>query len=91
MLNTLANPLFTAWVKNVHNMCLQYGMNCVRVFTAYVKTYTRPIPRSVKPQFYTQLTTSFTPVLYTAFSRIFNLLNGLLYTVSTAPINSKKK
>jgi hypothetical protein len=91
MLNFYATPLSSGWVKNVHNMCVAYGMNCGLVSTSTHSLRNKPTTQRVKPLFFTQLTTSFTPTLYTVIFRYFNLLHNLLYTVSTAPTNSKKK
>ena len=90
MLNTYVNPLLSAWVKNVYSLCFDGGYACGSLYTDMRTTSLRAINMGVKPQSYTQLTTSFTPYIFTAiFSNLYLLMNHL-YTVSTGPIIKTK-
>ncbi len=79
------------WVKNVYSLCIEGGVTCVSKFTGSRNSYTTHYTYRVQPTSYTHLSKFFTPALYTAFFRNFNLLNIHLYTLSTAPINTKTK
>ncbi len=83
--------LSKAWVKNVYSLCADYGVKCVHIYTGSRLHTTKSYSYSAQPQLYTQLTTIFTPQLYTAFLSQFNLLNNRLYTLSTAPIINEKR
>lgn len=91
MLNTLSTPLFQTWVKNVYSLWVPSGDTCVDSYTVAHTAQCKTASMGVKPQLSPQLTTSFTPSLYTVFFRQFNLLMGRLYTVSTAPIIKTKE
>lgn len=90
MLNNHVNPLSQAWVKNVYSLCVERGYTCGSLYTDMRTTTTSTINMGVKPQSYTQLTTSFTPYIFTAiFSNLYLLIHHL-YTVSTGPIIKTK-
>ena len=98
MLNTLAqsSTLLPSlpWVKNVHSLWVEH----VKLYTTdrvlYTATQTTIAIYQlilVKVQSLTQVLDSFAPSMYTSFIAHFNLLTGHLYTLSTAPTNSKTK
>lgn len=84
-------PLSTAWVKNVYSLWVTGGVVCGYIYTGILTTLRLPTTMVVKPQPYTHLTTSFTPSLFTAFFRHFNLLITHLYTLSTVPTIKTKE
>lgn len=90
MLKTTPLPVDN-WVKNVYSLCVHRVLACVTSSTPLTKNHlpsTAPVHNS--PQF-THFLTIFTPASYTAFFTHFNLLYTRLYTLSTVPINTKKR
>ena len=90
MHNMYSNPLFQTWVKNVYSLCAQSVHTCGHIYT---DSHQSPYPSAtmgVKPQFCTQVTTSFTPYIFTVFFNKLHLLIHHLYTVSTGPIIKTK-
>jgi hypothetical protein len=87
MLNTLS----ITWVKNVYTVGKPLGISSEDLYTGGVySTINTPTSR-VKPSFFTHISNSFTPLLYTLFLPISHLLMDRLYTVSTAPTINKAK
>lgn len=78
-----------SWVKNVYNLCAQYGKTCVRIYTAMWVRFHQPSEVVVQPPSYTRFTTRFSPILYTAIITYLTPLNTYLSPLSTAPIISK--
>ncbi len=85
MHNTHTTSLFKTWVKNVYSLWLTSGDTCGYIYTAITPLVQSTHIIRVQLPLYTQLTTSFTPSLFTAFFRNFNLLIHHLYPLSTAP------
>ncbi len=82
------------WVKNVHSLWFVGA----RLSPNPLFSYTGNTPKNpsttndrAKAQLLTNFVDTFTPALYTYFTRVFNLLGGHLYTLSTVPTIKKTK
>ena len=87
----MPSTLSTAWVKNVYNLGIQYGITRGLLSTPTRGQSLNPQLRAYKPSFIPQLIPDVYPLSSTAIFPPFNLLIHLLSTVSTAPTIKKKK
>lgn len=79
------------WVKNVYSLWFDRVVACVSPSPSPTKNHLPPTTPVHNSHQYTHFLTTFTPASYTAFFTHFNLLYTRLYTLSTVPINTKKR
>lgn len=87
----MPNTIPLGWVKNVYSLCVEGVLTRVNLYTASLSTNNPTLHTRVQTLRFTQTFDSFTPSLYTPFSRILHLLSTGLYTLSTPPTIKKNK
>jgi hypothetical protein len=83
--------LFTAWVKNVHSLCVEGVVTRAQSYTGMYKTFTQSFTVWVKAPSFAQVIDTFPPSLYTPIFHQLPDKNSQLSTLSTAPIIKKKR